>query len=277
MRLQSISIKNFRCLKEVRDIPIHNLTILIGENDSGKSSVLDALDIVLDKKKVPSSDDYYVCEGQPHESEIAIEIIINYTGDEEKPLGKFLNGDGNLQYRVTYRQGSSSTEVKGIKFSDNRLNTNFTKLKAGEFDEILDQLGIEFEGRRNPEIRLQLIEEYIERENPETTEDWIEAERGALAVHAGKRVDGHHHRQQGGHEQQDTGQPVCYQHDAEGRRPVTQRHGKHLAIGHLQHQRDGHAKLRDGAKQRQRVLQEAMLPNQQQQDAEQQRQDYRHD
>lgn len=39
---------------------------------------------------------------------------------------------------------------------------------------MLDKLGITFKGRRNIDIRFQLIKEYIEREKPGLSEDWVE-------------------------------------------------------------------------------------------------------
>ncbi len=40
MKLKKIVIKNYKCLKDI-EIPIHKFSLLIGENDSGKSSILD--------------------------------------------------------------------------------------------------------------------------------------------------------------------------------------------------------------------------------------------
>ncbi|MFH0824332.1 MAG: ATP-binding protein [Pseudomonadota bacterium] len=46
MKLREVVIKNFRCLKDVR-IPITDNTVFVGENNSGKTAVLDALRIAL--------------------------------------------------------------------------------------------------------------------------------------------------------------------------------------------------------------------------------------
>ena len=49
MYLSSIQIKNFRCFDDQdHNIQFNNgLTVLVGENDSGKSAILDAIRIVL--------------------------------------------------------------------------------------------------------------------------------------------------------------------------------------------------------------------------------------
>jgi putative ATP-dependent endonuclease of OLD family len=46
MKLREIIVKNFRCLVDVA-IPITDTTVLVGENNSGKTSLLEALRIVL--------------------------------------------------------------------------------------------------------------------------------------------------------------------------------------------------------------------------------------
>lgn len=46
MKLREIIVKNFRCLVEVT-IPISDNTVLVGENNSGKTALLDALKIAL--------------------------------------------------------------------------------------------------------------------------------------------------------------------------------------------------------------------------------------
>jgi predicted ATP-dependent endonuclease of OLD family len=172
MRLETVSVYNFRCLKEVKNVPIHNLTVLIGENDAGKSSILDAIGLALEKNK-PVPDDYYIRDGQAREQEIIIELLFAYDGDEEQPEEQYLNADGKLQYRVKHTPNSISVDVYGKRFTNTLLNQDVSKLKAGEFDEMLSQLGITFEGRLNAEKRMQLFNGYIENENPEVSEDWI--------------------------------------------------------------------------------------------------------
>ena len=46
MKLRKVTIKNFRCLVDVT-VPIDDTTILIGENNSGKTALLEALRIAL--------------------------------------------------------------------------------------------------------------------------------------------------------------------------------------------------------------------------------------
>lgn len=58
MRLESVSIANFRCYQEEITVRFDDLTTFIGKNDIGKSSVLEALEIFFNNEtvKIESSD-----------------------------------------------------------------------------------------------------------------------------------------------------------------------------------------------------------------------------
>ncbi len=58
MRLKSVSIKGFRPFKEEITVPIDDLTVFIGRNDVGKSSILDAVGIFFecDAVKIDNKD-----------------------------------------------------------------------------------------------------------------------------------------------------------------------------------------------------------------------------
>ena len=59
MRLRELHIQNFRCLEDIA-IPLDDLTVLIGANGAGKSSVLRALDWFFNVGSLDSEDVY--CE-----------------------------------------------------------------------------------------------------------------------------------------------------------------------------------------------------------------------
>lgn len=52
MKLVSVTLKNFRSYKEPIEIKVQELTCLIGKNDVGKSTVLEALDVFLMMKLI---------------------------------------------------------------------------------------------------------------------------------------------------------------------------------------------------------------------------------
>lgn len=67
MRLESVSIRNFRCYREEVTVPIGDLTTFVGKNDIGKSSILEALEIFFnnDTVKIEQGDaNIYSGDGQ---------------------------------------------------------------------------------------------------------------------------------------------------------------------------------------------------------------------
>ena len=56
MKLREVILKNFRSYYTETRITIENLTALIGKNDIGKSTILEALDIFFNQVKIDSGD-----------------------------------------------------------------------------------------------------------------------------------------------------------------------------------------------------------------------------
>ena len=56
MKLREIILQNFRGYYNETRIPVDDLTALIGQNDVGKSTILEALDIFFNQSKIESGD-----------------------------------------------------------------------------------------------------------------------------------------------------------------------------------------------------------------------------
>lgn len=52
MNLISVTIENFRCYQTEVKVDLSDLTVFIGKNDSGKSSVLEALEVFFNSEIV---------------------------------------------------------------------------------------------------------------------------------------------------------------------------------------------------------------------------------
>jgi predicted ATP-dependent endonuclease of OLD family len=81
MLLRRLEAQGFRSLKQV-EINFDQLTLLIGGNDTGKSSILDLLDIVLGDKSL-DADDFHRPPGGD-ESVDAVEAILEFRLDPER-------------------------------------------------------------------------------------------------------------------------------------------------------------------------------------------------
>lgn len=114
MKLSKLYIKNFRKLKEV-EITLGEATFLIGANNAGKSSTLDAIEyLVTDKKldyscrsksladdgeEVTTMEDVII-EG--HFDEVDADIV-NQRGFNPSRLNSYTDDDGNTKYSFNYR------------------------------------------------------------------------------------------------------------------------------------------------------------------------------
>ena len=60
MKLKQLKLQNFRCYKDEVTIDLDDLVVLVGRNDSGKSSLFDALEIFFDERAAPKKEDLCV-------------------------------------------------------------------------------------------------------------------------------------------------------------------------------------------------------------------------
>ena len=64
MRLRALTVENFRGYLEPTTVPVADFTSVIGRNDVGKSTLLDALEIFFNGGK-PDADDAHI-NGRGH-------------------------------------------------------------------------------------------------------------------------------------------------------------------------------------------------------------------
>ncbi len=107
MKLVKLKLKNFRCYQETTEISFDDLTAIIGRNDIGKSSIMDALAIFFEEAKIEKADGCVY--GTLNEVQITCEfanlpstIIIDETASTTLTQEHLVNGDGNLEIRKTY-------------------------------------------------------------------------------------------------------------------------------------------------------------------------------
>lgn len=91
MRIEKLTIKNFRGISEA-EIYFSGHTVLIGDNNAGKTTILEAIDLVLGPdriNRVPTIDEHDFFNGKyleidSNKPEIAIEIVITDLNDSQK-------------------------------------------------------------------------------------------------------------------------------------------------------------------------------------------------
>lgn len=107
MKLKKVIIHNFRGYSRMTEIPIDQLTALIGKNDVGKSTILDALDVFFNKNKMEAADRNVHC-GEDDViigcifSDYPAEVLLDGTVTTSLEREYLLNEDGFLEIRKHY-------------------------------------------------------------------------------------------------------------------------------------------------------------------------------
>jgi putative ATP-dependent endonuclease of OLD family len=95
IRVVEVRVRNFRSLKTV-DVPLDHLTVLIGANNSGKTSFLEALSASLGGRKgVLTEDDIFLSpleKSRPRDRSIIIDVMIRPIDDEGEIISSFPSG-----------------------------------------------------------------------------------------------------------------------------------------------------------------------------------------
>lgn len=114
--ISRMEIKNFRCLNDVSIFLEDDVTVIVGENDSGKTSFIDAFKILFENEK-PEEDDFF-----NRSEEIIIKGYVN-----DKVLIKKFNVE-NLNHPEIF-----------IEFSENHINDFDNEINSLDFDSLNDE------------------------------------------------------------------------------------------------------------------------------------------
>jgi putative ATP-dependent endonuclease of OLD family len=92
IRLVEVRVRNFRCLRAI-DVPLDRVTVLIGENNAGKTSFLDALFLAIGAgPRTFSDEDVYLGSGEPaapRDRRVTVDILIQPTDAAGTVIDKF--------------------------------------------------------------------------------------------------------------------------------------------------------------------------------------------
>lgn len=132
MYISLVTIRNFRSLRDIT-IPLRETNILIGPNNSGKTSFLQALNYAIGwKSGTPQEDDFYVADPKKFDPKMAdpIEIILDFQ-EGYKPLERFSETinilfDGIIQFDVSLVK----PQDEPIKFIRLKYQYSFVKEKG---------------------------------------------------------------------------------------------------------------------------------------------------
>ncbi|MCF8714283.1 ATP-binding protein [Joostella atrarenae] len=154
MKLNQLKLKNFRSYSRETNIDISDLNVIIGKNDVGKSSILEALDIFFNGK--PDKNDLCV-DNDNSKIEITClfddlpeQLILDDTIETSLSDEFLLNEDGKLEIKKTFSvSGAGSVSEESVIISQYPDNENLGDLLSKKRTTLklqFEELGIDQEG-----------------------------------------------------------------------------------------------------------------------------------
>ena len=119
--VKEVRIRHFRCLRSI-DVDLDPLTVLIGQNNSGKTSFLNALFAAIGAgQRVISNDDIFLCKNEvsaPKNRDVVIDILIRPTDDKGQITDVFAPGSAWLElWGLGVVQDEYDRDLVGIRTS----------------------------------------------------------------------------------------------------------------------------------------------------------------
>lgn len=120
MKLVQLKLENFRCFKDETCVKFEDITAIIGRNDVGKSTIMDALAIFFEEAKLDKDDACLAgdrkavrltCEFDDLPDTIILDAEYQTTLEAEY----LVNGDGRLEIRKTYDGSLNTPKVLSVE------------------------------------------------------------------------------------------------------------------------------------------------------------------
>ena len=176
MKLVRMTIENFRGYKEPTSIEFDDLTVLIGKNDVGKSTVLEALDVFFyDGKgtiKLDSGDiNVTSCNEGAKDIKISAvfgdlpdKVIIDAENETTLRDEYLLNRDGHLEIIKTFKGGATTASslqvsIKALHPSNVECDALLSK-KNADLKKIVDRLELSCDKSKNATMRAAIWKHY---------------------------------------------------------------------------------------------------------------------
>ena len=163
MKLESVSLKNFRCYQDEVIVPIGGLTTFVGKNDIGKSSVLEALEIFF------NNDVVIIEQGDAniHSIDTKVEITCEFSalpqkltldaGAETNLTDEYLlSSAGTLKIRKVFDCGLKKPSCEIFILANHPAATgvnNLLELKEKELQGLVKEKKLDVPLKGNPGMR----------------------------------------------------------------------------------------------------------------------------
>jgi predicted ATP-dependent endonuclease of OLD family len=180
MKLDKLKLRNFRGYSQETEIDISDLNVIIGKNDIGKSSILEALDIFFNGK--PDKND--LCINHDNRKiqitcifkDLPEELILDDSTVTNLESEYLLNQDKKLEIKKSFSVSTSGTvseeSVIICDYPDNKELADLLSKKRTTLRIQFDELGIAPEGvnrTKNKELRDAIRNHFYQDGNVTTT------------------------------------------------------------------------------------------------------------
>src|SRR5579859_1623841 len=120
MKLKRIMLRNFRCFKDEVIVDFNDLTAFIGANDSGKSSIMELLDIFFNDG---APDKHDACKaGDPRDvsivaifKELPPNLILDQLAETSLASEYLTNVDGDLEIHKVFNCDLEKPKLADVK------------------------------------------------------------------------------------------------------------------------------------------------------------------
>jgi predicted ATP-dependent endonuclease of OLD family len=161
MKLTHLHLQGFRPFHQLIKIDFERLTMLIGNNDSGKSSILDILEIALTSNGRPDENDFYT--STTGENAERIELILQFDADPDDEDEIAYAIDNKVVFRAVYTRDNVTKEYQTEVPKDEVLRCSFGSLRAPEQKEILEKYDPDsLTTATNAGLRVEWFNQFIE-------------------------------------------------------------------------------------------------------------------
>lgn len=162
MQITSIRIKNFRGYRDEVIVKVDELTVLIGKNDAGKSTVLDMLEIFFnDEKKIDRNDVNKICRANNdletvfavRFSDLPTQIDID-AGNTTTLSNEYLTiGTGEFEVVKKYKDGGKPKVFIRAFHPTNPNCCDLLKKKQSDLRKMVNNLGLDCDKNKNSTMR----------------------------------------------------------------------------------------------------------------------------
>ena len=171
MQLTNVFIKNFRGYKNPTYTPINKLTTFVGQNDIGKSTILEALDIFFnDGKNIIKMDKSDInVNTDSIETTIGVtfkdypkELIVDSTVPTSLKDEYLLNENNELEIHKIYRNGSLKETLLIVNYPNSPICSDLHQKKTTELKQIVEENNLEVSDKRKSSLLRKAIFKSIE-------------------------------------------------------------------------------------------------------------------